>query len=64
MTLSLELELELARALAAERERSLLEKAQRASLLWGPARPTPPASAHRRPFILARLTIALRRPAQ
>jgi hypothetical protein len=51
---------ELRRALATERERSLREKAQRASLLRDPARPTPPASAHRRPFILARLTIALR----
>jgi len=60
MTLSLEL----ARALATDRERSLLEKAQRASLLRDTARPTPPASAHRRPFILARLTNALRRPAQ
>jgi hypothetical protein len=60
MTLSLEV----ARALATERERSLLEKAQRASLLRDPARPTPPSSAHRRPFMLARLTIALRRPAQ
>ena len=51
---------ELRRALAMERERSLIEKAQRASLLRDTARPTPSASAHRRPFILARLTIALR----
>ena len=51
---------ELRRALATERERSLREKAQRASLLRDAARPTPPAGAHRRPFILARLTIALR----
>jgi hypothetical protein len=52
MTLSFEL----ARTLATERERSLLEKAQRASRLPDPARPTPPSSARRRPFILARLT--------
>ena len=51
---------ELRRALATERERSLREEAQRASLLRDAARPTPPASAHRRPFVLARLTIALR----
>ena len=49
MTLSLEL----ARALATERERSLLEKAQRASLLRDPSGPTPPSSAHRRPFMLS-----------
>jgi hypothetical protein len=60
----LSLDLELARALATERERSLLEKTHRASLLRELGRPTPPSSAYRRPFILARLAIALRRPAQ